>query len=214
MYYSGELISIIIQMYYSGGIAGMSSSRQTESSTTITSLTRLDVRSLLVGASSHSVKSTINVERLEDEILDSLPPRPDESSIIRGGGSSTPVPDGSPLDYIKVDEQIDMDVANGQAVLTARVRSEKIVPIVGTKEMFKRSSVIITKVIKVDLTVTPQRKSLYELIVRRTSEAGSLNNGFAVRPTPNAMPGLTKEETSELYRVFMALAEQDSIVAT
>jgi len=167
---------------------------------TLTSLDKLDVLGLIKGVTAGSVRQSIDVDRLDDKLIDSLPHErpPRTSSDVSPSGETSPL-DG----YDKVEDQMDLDVKDGTAILTARVRSEKIVPIQGTRDLFKKSSVIVTRRIEVDLWVTPQRKSLHEMIVRRQREGRSHHN------PDDIIRGFTKKETEQLYRVFMSLTEYE-----
>ena len=86
---------------------------------------------------------------------------------------------------------------NGLAVTTACVRCERTVPIKGSVDMFKKSSVIVTKRIEVDLTVTSQRRTLWKAIKGvNTSLTGDQTSG-----------PLSKADTLVLYKKFTTLAE-------
>jgi len=192
----------------------MSPTKRSPDHAPITNLTKLDIRTLYMGAPSHSIKQTLAVERLEDELLDSLPPGypiPPSSPYQDRGPYQD---DGSPLDegYVKVDEKVDMDVKDGKALLITKVKSAKVVPILGTDEMFKKTSVIVTRRIEINLMVTPQRKSLYELIVKR-QKSDDGRGGQRERGSHNLLRGLTESESEELYRVFLGLAELDKAVS-
>ena len=158
-----------------------------------TDISQVKVTDLLRGAPSYSVRQTIDVERLEDEIvvgpLPTTPPPPHSSEDPDAVGSS------ALSDYDTVSEQVDVEMTEDgtTAVMSANVRCERTVPIRGSDAMFKRSSVIVTKRVEVDLTVTPERRQLRELIVRRRgfSVAGRLGDG----------------DTVQLSKIFKALAE-------
>jgi len=193
-----------------------SPTKRIQQSPSITTLNKVDIRSLYMGAPSHSIKQTISVDRLEDELLDRLPPghpslttnRYHDPNQYRDDEVPSPLDDG----YVKVDEKVEMDVKDGKAVVITKVKSEKIVPILGTEEIFKKSSVIVTRRIEINLMVTPQRKSLYELIVKKQkSDDGGEYRGR--RGSSNQLRGLTESETEELYRVFTGLAELDKAVS-
>lgn len=159
----------------------------------ITTLETIDIRSLCIGAPAHSVKQTIEVSRLEDELLDHLP----SGKRTRQPSRHPDYEDSSPLDdYDKVDEKVELELKDEGAVLIAKVRSEKITPILGTKDMWKRSSVIVTRRIQVNLSSTPHRRQLYDLIAERAKMGGR-----------DVLSACAEKEKSELYRVFMGLAE-------
>jgi len=178
------------------------------------SLEQFDIKSLFEGASTTSFKQTINVQRLEDEILNSLPLPPliqPESVTSQVGDAQLPKGVQSPLDYTMIDEQIDLEVKDdGRALLTARVRSEKVTPLLGTEVMYKKSALIITKILEVDLTVTPQRRSLHELLMIRLNvgnvESSKMAASSGYKQT-KATEDLTQDEKKQIYRVFLGLAE-------
>lgn len=164
------------------------------------SISSLNIRSLMVGTSS-SVKQTIKVDRLEDEILNSLPA--DELRRREEAGLGADVDPASAIfDFDKVSEQVDMDISDGKVTLTSRARSERMVPIMGSEDMYKKSAVIVTKAIEIDMTLTPQRRQLYEMIVSRQNGRNGTTAGT-----------LDKKETLELYKQFSALAEFDRAIA-
>lgn len=100
-----------------------------------------------------------------------------------------------------------MDVnASGHAITTARVRCERIVPIRGSDEMYKRSSVIVTRRIEVDLTVTPTRRHLLKAIAGvHTTIYGGKDDSTNIDQLHDAQ--ISKSDASKLYQTFMSLAE-------
>ncbi len=57
-------------------------------------------------------------------------------------------------------------ILDGKAQLAVKVRCERVVPIRGVDDMFKKSSVIVTRLIQIDLEVTEERQRLYHRIMR------------------------------------------------
>jgi len=140
-----------------------------------------------------------------DELLDHVPPGRRLCVDARQWTDFSPTGMTSPLEgFVKTDEQIEIYVEKGRAILVEQVRSEKIVPILGTREIFKKSAVIVTRRIEVNLMVTPQRKSLYDLMVQRMTE--TMGDGRRTK-RGSLSDNLTQRETAELYKVFMLLAE-------
>ena len=92
---------------------------------------------------------------------------------------------------IQVAEEISMNIDNGKVTMTSEILCEKTVPIYNSQDMYKTSSVLLIRIIEVDLSVTPERKRLYDLIVGPNIEKRSL----------------PENEKRELYKKFMALAE-------
>lgn len=109
----------------------------------------------------------------------------------------------SALDFDKVSEQVVMDVTDGKVILTSTAQSERIVPIMGSDDLYKKKAVVVTKRIELDMTLTPQRRHLYELIRQRNEEGGA-----------GGSDPLDKRETFELYQKFAALADLDRAMAS
>ena len=87
---------------------------------------------------------------------------------------------------------MDLTLASGIAQLVVKITYERIVPIQDSQDTFKKSAVVVTKVIDVDLTVTEARKKIYDDIIE-SHKNGRLDN----------------KHTFELYKAFIALAEAD-----
>ena len=151
-----------------------------------------DVTTLLTNAPPDSIRQTIKVEREEEEILGPLPDRPD-------GG-----PDGM-LNYDTVSENVDLGIVDGTAQLAVKVRCERIVPIRGVADMFKKSSVLVTRLIEIDLRATEDRRRLYDYVMRRSSERDVSGGGGG----PGVRNKLSTKDTFKLYKAFMSLAEAD-----
>ncbi|CAD5124642.1 DgyrCDS12909 [Dimorphilus gyrociliatus] len=113
---------------------------------------RQEILRLLYGAPSTSIKQSINVEREEEEITGSV-------------SSFDPL-----LNFDTVSEKVDLCFENGIAKLQVKVRCERVVPIEGSENLFKKSSVIVTRLIDIDLEVTPERRKLLETILSSSTE--------------------------------------------
>jgi len=100
---------------------------------------------------------------------------------------------------------------DGVAVSVARVRCERTIPIRGSSgNIFQRSSVIVTKRIQVDLTVTSYRRRLLKAIrgVRTTLSDVREETVQDVSEGP-----LTKSDTLVLYSKFKQLVEMNKTAA-
>ena len=62
-----------------------------------------------------------------------------------------------------------MDVDGGLARVTVRVRCERVVPIRGSVDLYKKSAVVVTRRIEIDLTVTDERSATTGSPARRTA---------------------------------------------
>jgi len=99
-----------------------------------------------------------------------------------------------------VSEKIDVDVDDGVARVTVRVRCERVVPIRGSSDLFKKSAVIVTRLVEIDLTVSEERRRLYERVLERTAERQAQGGGSG---------RLGTEDTFALYQALMGLADSD-----
>ncbi|ELT93459.1 hypothetical protein CAPTEDRAFT_220792 [Capitella teleta] len=155
---------------------------QSSSTTTKMSMSQFDVNTLLAGAPPDSIKQTINVEREEEEIMGPLP------------DGQKAGPDGL-LNFDTVSEKVDLGLVDGKAQVAVKVRCERIVPIRGVDDLFKKSSVIVTRLIEIDLQATAERRRLYQHIMKGSKEFDNRK--------------LNTKDTFKLYKTFMGLAEAD-----
>lgn len=161
----------------------------------------MEIARLIRNAPADSVKQRINVEREEEEIMGPLP-------VNHADGT-----DGDPsgmLNFDTISEKVDIGLQDGVAQLAVKVRCERIVPIRGIEDMFKKSSVIVTRLIEIDLGVTEERKRLYDNVMRGGSSQAMLEGGGGRRPAPRgAERKLGTKETFKLYKMFMGIAEAE-----
>lgn len=165
------------------------------SSHTKTTSSEFEISSLLKDAPPDSIKQTINVEREEEEIIGPLPESEDGSDPA------------AMLNFDTVSEKVDLGLIDGVAQVAVKVRCERIVPIRGVQDMFKKSSVIVTRLIEIDLTSTDERRRLYDNIMRNSTQAMITDAKGKTRRT--AQPKLSTKQTFSLYKTFMGLAEAD-----
>jgi len=161
--------------------------------------TQYEISRLLKDAPQGSIKQTINVEREEEDIIGPLPVRHADGS----GGKPEDM-----LNFDTVSEKVDLGLKEGKAEVTVKVRCERIVPIRGVEDMFKKSSVIVTRLIEIDLFATEERRRLWENIVRRTSQS-AISDGRERRRYVANDAKLSTKDTFNLYKTFMGLAEAD-----
>ena len=134
----------------------------------------------------------VNIEHEEEEIMGPLA----EGTVIDGEVDNAE----NLLNLDTVSETVELDMKNGWVIMTVRVRSERIVPIRGIDDMFRKSAVIVTRVIAIDLRITAERRLFYESIVTTsTQEEGSGGRNRRLDP----------QETFRLYKAFMELVEAD-----
>ena len=144
----------------------------------------LDVNAFMMGAPANSIRQTIKVDKLDDDVIEESRYRRE-----RGGRSGD-----------HVSEHVDMDIKDGKAIVTVKIRSEDVSP-VDSGGLLKRSTVILTKRLQVDLVATPYRRQFYDAI----SGGGGANAG-KMASLGNT---LSSAEVFELYKKFMAMAELD-----
>ena len=161
--------------------------------------TELEIARLLKGAPKGSIKQTINVEREEEDILGPLP---------TNHADGTHAKPEDMLNFDTVSEKVDMGLRDGKAEVAVKVRCERIVPIRGVEDMFKKSSVIVTRLIEIDLFATEERRQLWESIKRRTAQT-SVTDGTERRQITGRDTKLSTKDTFNLYKTFMGLAEAD-----
>ena len=157
-----------------------------------------EITHLLKDAPADSIRQTINVEREEEQIIGPLAEGHDVESM---------------LNFDTVSEKVDLGMRDGVAQVAVKVRCERVVPILGVHDMFKKSSVIVTRLIEIDLMATQERQRLYEHIQRKSEahskrvaevSGDSRHRAFASR--------LSNKDTFKLYKTFMTMAEADDSI--
>ena len=131
------------------------------------------------------VQQRFDVEREDDEIVGPL-----DSTGNPAASSSS-----SMLNVDVVSEKIDVDVSDGVARVTVRVRCERVVPIRGSADLLKKSAVVVTRRVEIDLTVTEERRRLYDRVLDRQANSSGRRLGT--------------EDTFALYKALMGLADSD-----
>ena len=166
--------------------------------------TEMEIARLIRNAPPDSVKQRINVEREEEEIMGPLPVNHADGS----GGD----PSGM-LNFDTVSEKVDVGLSDGVAQLAVKVRCERVVPIRGVEDLFKKSSVIVTRLIEIDLGVTEERKRLYDNVMRGGGNAQMMLEGeggtSSHRLNSKGERKLGTKETFKLYKMFMGIAEHE-----
>ena len=155
---------------------------------------------LLKDAPADSIRQTINVEREEEQIIGPLAEGHDVESM---------------LNFDTVSEKVDLGMRDGTAQVAVKVRCERVVPILGVNDMFKKSSVIVTRLIEIDLMATDERQRLYEHIQRKsqahTSRVANGSGGGDGRYRA-LTSRLSNKDTFKLYKTFMTMAEADESI--
>ncbi|KAI0224271.1 hypothetical protein LSAT2_024716 [Lamellibrachia satsuma] len=155
-----------------------------------------DISTLLRNAPMDSIKQSIKVDREEEEIIGPLP--------TGDGGDAEDL-----LNFDTVSEKVDLGLEGGNAVVSVKVRCVRIVPIRGAADMFKKSSVIVTRIIEIDLQATEERRRMYEHIMHRTASGNMLEQQAGGRRHRYEEAKLSTKDTFKLYKTFMGLAEAD-----
>lgn len=89
--------------------------------------------------------------------------------------------------------QVTVVVGNNVAQMTIMVRTERIVPIDDSKELFQKSSVTVTRLIEVDMMATPERQRIYDQVLQSQRGSRALT--------------LSQKQTFDLYKAFLRLTE-------
>lgn len=132
------------------------------------------------------MRQKFDVHREDDEIIGPLQKQ--------GAAADDPA---SMVNVDVVSEKIDVALDDGVARVTLRVRCERIVPIRGSSDLYKKSAVVVTRVIGIDLTVTEERRRLYQRALERTVGRQAQDGGT-----------LATEDTFALYKALMGLADR------
>lgn len=109
------------------------------------------------------------------------------------------------LDVDTISERVELDMAAGWVTMTVHVRSERIVPIRGSDDkMFRKSAIIVTRVIAIDLRVSKERRLFYESIVALSSEETCFSSSGN-----DQLRRLDAQETFRLYKAFIGFVYCD-----
>jgi len=155
--------------------------QQQSTSTTTRRDHKMDVR---------GIRRKFDVHREDDEIIGPFSMQ-----------SATAADDAASMVNVDVvSEKIDVHVDDGVAIVRVRVRCERIVPIRGSTELYKKSAVIVTRLFEIDLLVTDERRRLYERVLERSAER---------RASSDQDGQLGTEDTFALYKALMSLADND-----
>jgi hypothetical protein len=138
----------------------------------------------------NGIRQTVDVQRDEEQVIGPIP----------DSDGQQPQPSVA-VNVDAVSEKVDVSLEDGVARITVRVRCERIVPIRGVRDMFKKSAVIVTRLIEIDMTATAERRQMYDRAVRLQAERSS---GTA------AAAKLSTRETFDLYKALTVIADQSS----
>ena len=131
------------------------------------------------------IRQRVDVEREEEELVGPL-----------RGQSRSQVETALNIDAIS--ERVELSMSKGMIGMQVQVRCERLVPIRGTEDMFKKSAVVVTRVIDVDMTVSAERQAMYDAAVALSTRDGSSASGEL---------RLGTRDTFELYCKLMELAD-------
>lgn len=158
-----------------------------------------EISRLLENAPADSIRQSINVQREEEEIV-GAPPASD-------GGAPERM-----LNVDMVSEKVDLGLKDGVAQVTVRVRCERVVPIRGSGDMFKKSSVVVTRLIEIDLNATEERRRLYQRVLRGSAfltTRGQDYDGAGAGAGVGLETKLNTRDTFDLYKTLMAMADAE-----
>ena len=106
------------------------------------------------------------------------------------------------LNVDAISEKVELHLSDGVVTIEVRVRCERLVPIRGTKDMFRKSAVIVTRKIEIDMSVSPERKAMYDAAVSLSKKAD-----HSADTNDNCLR-LSTRDTFELYCKLMEIADE------
>lgn len=106
------------------------------------------------------------------------------------------------LNVDAISERVELNLSDGIVTIEVRVRCERLVPIRGTKDMFRKSAVVVTRKIEIDMMVSPDRKAMYDAAVSLSKKSDHPTN-----PNDNNLR-LSTKDTFELYCKLMEIADE------
>ena len=147
-----------------------------------------------------SIKQSINIDREEEEIDGKLYLQHADGSGADASGL---------LNFDTVGEKVNIGVNKGLGQIEVKVRCERIVPMLGNPDMWKKTSVIVTRVIDIDLGSDERRAALNDRILKHGKPMimGSRQVGRHTHITQEKK--LNTKETFNVYKALMGIAEKD-----
>jgi len=142
-------------------------------------------------ATPNGVRQTVDVQRDQEEIIGS----------VRNQASADPPPSPTSVNVDAVSEKVDVRLEDGLARITVCVRCERVVPIRGSDDMFKKSAVVVTRVIEIDMLATAERRRLYDHAIGLQEHDDAMGTDGR----------LNARDTFELYKILTGIAEQHSL---
>ena len=130
------------------------------------------------------IKQTVDVEKEEEELIGPLkgPSRHQAETAVN-------------IDAVS--EKVELSLLNGIITIEVKVRCERLVPIRGTEDMFKKSAVVVTRMIDIDMTVSAERQAMFQAAVAMSAQSSSSDH---LR--------LSTKDTFELYCKLMQMADE------
>ncbi|XP_064637223.1 uncharacterized protein LOC135493663 [Lineus longissimus] len=151
---------------------------------------------------SNSVRQNVHVDHEESDIKG-------EPHLFHADGS-----DANSLDLLTFDtvsEDVNLGVKDGVAQVEVKVKCERVSPIEGSADMWRKSAVIITRLIQINLEGNDERRELYRKIL--TNELGGkpmIDNKPANLGTfQNGEVVLDKKQTFHVYSALMGIADEE-----
>lgn len=131
------------------------------------------------------IRQTVDVEKEEEELIGPL--RGDSIKQVE-----------TALNIDAISEKVELSLLNGVVTIEVKVRCERLVPIRGTEDMFKKSAVVVTRMIDIDMSVSAERQATYKAAVNLSTKEGSdISGGLR----------LGTKDTFELYCKLMQMAD-------
>jgi hypothetical protein len=150
---------------------------------------------------SNSVRQNVHVDHEESDIKG-------EPHLHHADGSDATARDL--LTFDTVSEDVNLGVKDGVAQVEVKVRCERVSPIEGSFNMWRKSAVIITRLIQIDLEASEERRELYRKILNNELGKPMIDNKPASQPTfVNGEKILDKKQTFHVYSALMGIADEE-----
>ena len=167
-------------------------------------ISRKQLDELLGKNMNDAVKQSINVDREDEEIHGDV-------LLEHADGTATTTEDL--LNFDTITENVNLGMRDGTAEVQIKVRCERIVPMI-RDDMYRKSSIIVTRNITIDLAATEERKLLYKNILRginkpMLNDKAENNWGMTSKPVGDNK-NLSMRETFKVYKQLMGIADTES----
>ncbi|XP_074651457.1 uncharacterized protein LOC141906146 [Tubulanus polymorphus] len=156
-------------------------------------------KSKLVNPTVTSVNQNVHVDREEEEIIG-------EPHLVHADGT---IPSLDSIEtFDSVSENVELGVKNGRAQVEVKVRCERTIPIWGTMDMWRKTAVIITRIIEIDLESNEESREWYKNMMSRPRGQAMIADGSSTGSFDADDRLLSRRETFNVYSELMGLASK------